>query len=40
MDWVDGFYSKTGTWWGPAEAKITDSDHKRVATVQISRTIS
>lgn len=31
MDWVNAFYSETGAWWGPAEAKITDRDHRRVA---------
>lgn len=31
MDWVKDFYSKTGTWWGKAEARITDRDHRRVA---------
>ncbi|MFC7534106.1 class I SAM-dependent methyltransferase [Actinoplanes sp. GCM10030250] len=30
MDWVEGFYSRTGSWWGPAEARITDRDHRRV----------
>ena len=27
------FYSRTGTWWGPAEARVTDRDHRRVAAV-------
>ncbi len=31
MDWVPGFYSRTGEWWGPAEARITGRDHERVA---------
>ena len=31
MDWVKDFYSRTGTWWGPAEARVTDRDHRRVA---------
>lgn len=30
MDWVRDFYSKTGSWWGKAEARITDRDHRRV----------
>lgn len=34
MDWTDNFYSKTGKWWGPAEAKITDRDHRRVQILQ------
>ena len=33
MDWVKDFYSRTGTWWGPAEARVTDRDHGRVAQV-------
>jgi SAM-dependent methyltransferase len=31
MDWVRDFYSTTGRWWGPAEARITDQDRRRVA---------
>jgi SAM-dependent methyltransferase len=31
VDWVAGFYSRTGAWWGPAEARITGRDHERVA---------
>jgi SAM-dependent methyltransferase len=31
MDWVRDFYSTTGRWWGPAESRITDRDHRRVA---------
>ncbi|MGN9908609.1 class I SAM-dependent methyltransferase [Phytohabitans sp. LJ34] len=31
MDWVDAFYSQTGAWWGDAEARITDRDHRRAA---------
>lgn len=31
MDWVEGFYSRTGRWWGTAEARITDRDHHRVS---------
>lgn len=34
MDWTNNFYSTTGTWWGPAEAKITDHDLARVALLQ------
>ncbi|AGZ42339.1 class I SAM-dependent methyltransferase [Actinoplanes friuliensis] len=30
MDWVDGFYSRTGRWWGAAEGRITERDHHRV----------
>jgi SAM-dependent methyltransferase len=29
MDWVRSFYSQTGAWWGAAEAKITERDHRR-----------
>lgn len=29
MKWVNNFYSKTGTWWGPAESKISDRDYER-----------
>ena len=31
MEWVPEFYSRTGAWWGPAEARVTDEDHRRVA---------
>jgi SAM-dependent methyltransferase len=31
VDWVEGFYSRTGAWWGRAEARISDRDHRRVA---------
>jgi SAM-dependent methyltransferase len=31
MDWVRDFYSTTGTWWGAAEARVTERDHRRVA---------
>lgn len=34
MEWVPDFYSKTGTWWGPAEAKVTDRDRRRVDLVE------
>jgi SAM-dependent methyltransferase len=30
VDWVSGFYSRTGAWWGRAEAHITERDHRRV----------
>jgi SAM-dependent methyltransferase len=30
MEWVRDFYSTTGEWWGAAEARITDRDHRRV----------
>lgn len=33
MHWVRDFYSRTGVWWGPAEARITDRDHQRVALI-------
>nr|WP_221374152.1 class I SAM-dependent methyltransferase [Actinoplanes polyasparticus] len=33
MDWVRDFYSRTGMWWGPAEAKVGERDHRRVAKV-------
>jgi SAM-dependent methyltransferase len=33
MDWVKDFYSQTGTWWGPAESKTSERDHRRVAKV-------
>ncbi|WP_249999281.1 cyclopropane-fatty-acyl-phospholipid synthase family protein [Actinoplanes sp. M2I2] len=31
MDWVEGFYSRTGAWWGRAEARIGERDHRRLA---------
>jgi SAM-dependent methyltransferase len=31
MEWVEGFYSRTGAWWGRAEAQIDEPDHRRVA---------
>jgi SAM-dependent methyltransferase len=31
VDWVEGFYSRTGTWWGTAEARISERDHRRVS---------
>ena len=30
MDWIKKFYSTTGTWWGPAEVKVTERDHERL----------
>ena len=30
MDWVRDFYSTTGRWWGAAEGRITERDHRRV----------
>lgn len=30
MDWVKGFYSRTGVWWGRAESAVTERDHRRV----------
>jgi SAM-dependent methyltransferase len=34
MDWTKDFYSKTGAWWGSAEATITDTDRARVETIK------
>lgn len=34
MDWVKSFYSTTAQWWGPAEAKITERDYKRLEKVK------
>jgi hypothetical protein len=31
VDWVGGFYSRTGAWWGSAEARVTEEDHRRVS---------
>jgi SAM-dependent methyltransferase len=33
MDWVPGFYSTTGRWWGGAESAITERDHARATTI-------
>lgn len=30
---MKNFYSRTGTWWGPAEARIGERDHRRVALI-------
>jgi hypothetical protein len=30
MDWVQEFYSRSGSWWGKAEAHVTDRDWQRV----------
>jgi SAM-dependent methyltransferase len=34
MDWAKEFYSRTGAWWGPAEARITERDRHRVALIE------
>ncbi|MGH3489760.1 MAG: class I SAM-dependent methyltransferase [Actinopolymorphaceae bacterium] len=34
MDWAPEFYSRTGAWWGPAEARITDRDLRRVELIE------
>jgi SAM-dependent methyltransferase len=34
MDWAKEFYSRTGAWWGGAEARISEDDHKRVAAIR------
>lgn len=34
MKWADKFYSTTGTWWGPAEQKITQRDYDRAETIK------
>jgi SAM-dependent methyltransferase len=34
MDWVPDFYSTTGSWWGKAEAAITEQDRRRVRLLQ------
>ncbi|GAA3933968.1 methyltransferase [Amorphoplanes auranticolor] len=31
MQWVKDFYSRTGSWWGPAEARISERDHQRLS---------
>jgi len=33
VEWVPGFYSTTGRWWGEAESAITARDHTRAATI-------
>ncbi|MBF6465062.1 hypothetical protein IU427_07665 [Nocardia beijingensis] len=30
MDWVREFYSRSGSWWGKAEARVADRDRRRV----------
>lgn len=30
MEWVREFYSRSGSWWGGAEARLTERDHRRV----------
>jgi SAM-dependent methyltransferase len=34
MDWAREFYSRTGAWWGGAEARISPDDHQRVAALR------
>jgi len=34
MDWANKFYSTTGKWWGPAEAKITQRYYLRASTIK------
>ena len=34
MKWANKFYSTTGTWWGPAEYKVTDRDYDRVSIIK------
>ena len=34
MEWVRDFYSRTGTWWGPAEATVSERDLRRVGLVE------
>lgn len=31
MNWVENFYSRTGAWWGRAEAHVTERDYHRVS---------
>jgi SAM-dependent methyltransferase len=33
MEWVPGFYSTTGRWWGEASSAVTERDHARAAMV-------
>jgi SAM-dependent methyltransferase len=33
MDWVKDFYSRTGSWWGPVEAEVTERDQKRLSLI-------
>jgi SAM-dependent methyltransferase len=35
MEWTENFYSKTGKWWGPAEAKISQRDRDRVRRIEM-----
>jgi SAM-dependent methyltransferase len=35
MDWVRGFYSRTGHWWAGAEAIMPDRDDRRVRLVHL-----
>ncbi|MGC4107391.1 MAG: class I SAM-dependent methyltransferase [Thermomicrobiales bacterium] len=34
MEWVEGFYSRTGTWWGQAESAVTARDTDRLRTLE------
>ena len=34
MDWAEGFYSRTGQWWGPAESGVGERDYRRLATME------
>ena len=34
MEWIDGFYSRTGEWWGGAESGVTERDHRRLVAMQ------
>ena len=34
MDWVEDFYSRTGRWWGPAESRVGERDHRRLGTME------
>jgi hypothetical protein len=33
VEWVPGFYSTTGRWWGEAESAVTERDRARAATI-------
>ena len=34
MDWVEGFYSRTGAWWGQAESAVSARDTDRLAVLE------
>ncbi|MEV6635422.1 class I SAM-dependent methyltransferase [Actinoplanes sp. NPDC051470] len=34
MDWVEEFYSRTGAWWGGAEAVVSDDDRERAGRIR------